>query len=327
MRLLYNLLDRIKEGVTPGHEYYKMDSNEYNNFLKLLAKQGFIEVSNSIRRGFSIVEYRITDKGIGFLQENNHFRLEMPSDEMEIPHWIRFEGNVYVPRVKELRAASYSRKSRGIIDYSTWTKCMEFVSDASILKHGRSIVQIAGKATEEEISRIEMKLGITMPDSFKHVLMSYAKSVHFFWHVPESSACKLDYETRIQGGGFLDDGLWDLDKLMDYNVMREDSEHLDDDCKQHWANSLVFARDGMGSYYAIDLKYNVGEVIFLSNEGQYHGWRLGEDFETFFDNWISIGCAGSYVKDLIAFSTFESPYVSIESANARKFNDWISMKN
>ncbi|OUS71927.1 hypothetical protein B1748_25820 [Paenibacillus sp. MY03] len=344
MRLLFNLLNRIQEGITPNSKYYKMDSNEYNNFLKLLVKQGFIQSSKEIRLGY-IVEYKITAKGIEFLEENKHFKFEMPKDELEIPHWVRFEGKEYKPRVKEVISTSNSNNFYGNIDYSHWTESMEIAIDASIQRNGSGNVQIAGKSTEEEVSKIEEELGITIPDSFKRVLLSYSKRVYFFWYVPESNAYLLNYEScmlnneeyyatseleselKIQGGGFLDDGLWDLDKLVDYNSMREDLDYLDDEYKQQWAYSLVFARDGMGSYYAIDLKYNVGEVIFLSNEGQYHGWRLGKDFESFFANWIKIGCAGSYVKDLIAFSTLESPYVSIDSASSKTLKIWMSTKS
>lgn len=330
MRLLFSVLKHFQNGVTPNSRLYKMKEAELGDFLRFIEKKGFIQPlhkSSQKLGSHSNHEYGTTPQGISFLEEHKHFEIEMPVDEEEIPHWIRFEGKVYRPSSYARVSLIDSRETAALIDYKQWTKNMEIAIEAITKRGGSCILNVADQATEAEISIVEAELGVAIPESFKRVLLGYSKRVHFYWHVPESEACTLNNEESkqtIQAGGLFDDGLWDLDKLADYNAMREDLDYLDDDYKQHWVHSLIFARDGMGSYYAIDLKYNIGEVIFLAHDGHYHGWRLGQDFEAFFDNWIKVGCAGSFVTDFIAFSTQETPYLSEKSAHSNAMKEWFA---
>ncbi len=330
MRLLFSVLKKMQCGVTPTSKLYRMKEAELGDFLRFIEKKGFIQSlhKSSQKLGSqSNHEYGTTPQGIAFLEEHKHFELEMPVDEEEIPQWIRFEGKVYKPSSYIKLSAENGPGTAGSIDHKQWTQNMEIAIAASANRGGSGLLHVTDQATEEEVSMVEAQLGAAIPESFKRVLLGYAKRVHFYWHVPESEACMLnDEESKrtIQLGGLFDDGLWDLDKLADYNATREGLDYLDDDYKQHWAHCLIFARDGMGSYYAIDLKYNIGEVIFLAHDGHYHGWRLGQDFEAFFDNWIKVGCAGSFVTDLIAFSTDESPYVSETSVHSKAMKEWFA---
>ncbi len=290
-----------------------------------MERKGFIQ--SSVKPGsYSKLEYAVSPKGIAFLEEHRHFELEMPTDGDEIPHWVRFEGTVYKPNPKAGSYAANRLEPAAHIDYGQWTHDLEIALQASIQRGGKGMLHADAPATVEELAAVEAQLGTALPESFKRVLSGYAKKLQFYWHVPESEACRLDSGLTLYNGGLFDDGLWDLDKLAEYTAMIEDLDYLDDDYRQHWSSSLVFARDGMGSYYAIDLKYNVGEVIYLAHDGHYHGWRLGQDFETFWDNWIRIGCAGAFVTDFIAFSAHESPYISEKTVNSATMKAWLALK-
>lgn len=328
IRLLFSVLKKMQSGVTPASKEYKLSESEFIGFLSFMENKGYLRSVKKLGL-HSNHTYETTPKGAAFLEEHKHFQLEMPEDEEEIPHWVRFEGTVYKPNTKAGSSAVNHHHSVKLIDYTQWTNHFEIALEASAQRKGTGFLNIGAQATEDEIASVEAELGLTLPESFKSVLLGCSKRIHFFWHVPASEAYILNHEEskiHIQAGGLFDDGLWDLDKLAEYNAMREDLDYMDDDYKRHWAFSLAFARDGMGNYYALDLKYNVGEVIYLAHDGYYHGWRLGQDFESFFDNWIRIGCAGSFVTDFIAFSAQDSPYLSEKSANSNALKEWLTSK-
>ncbi|MGP7817704.1 SMI1/KNR4 family protein [Niallia sp. 01092] len=180
------------------------------------------------------------------------------------------------------------------------------------------------KANKEEIKNIEIQIGMSLPISYKNVVQQFSKRVHFYWAVSEENALNIN-NRLISSGSFLDGPLWDVDQLIMLNEMRRDNEGLDEDqALDHWKYSFIFSRHGNGNYFAIDLKYHPGEVIYLASDGMMHGLRLGESFESFMDNWIRIGCAGHWGED---FELFSDDYVYLDhtSLNSLLCKKWLGL--
>ncbi|MDX8363519.1 SMI1/KNR4 family protein [Cytobacillus sp. IB215316] len=190
-------------------------------------------------------------------------------------------------------------------------------------------------ATEKEIELVEEELNISFPEDFRQVLLNFTKSLHFYWFLKNdefkvfqnsnfSDSTFFNMGDIEQGvidcGGILDNPLWSLDNLIRYDTEREMYEFLDDDgtfIKKHWENknTLIFTSFGNGGHLGIDLKYNKGEVIYLTTSYHMHGLRLGENFSSFFENWINLSCAGHWGEDFYLFSSEKKPYLSMNSFN------------
>lgn len=212
------------------------------------------------------------------------------------------------------------------------------VNSMKNIKHLTCGFKVEAKATIEEINNIEQQLGIKLPSDFRKVLLEVSKSIKFYWfreegleilkneHFYDEFAINApDFNSKIiTSGGILDNGLWDINGLIEYMKVRESYEFFDEDFpRAYWGNSLIFAGCGNGDYFAIDLKYNFGEVIYLSSNYDMHGLRLGKNFTSFFSKWIDIGCAGHWGQDFYLFLNKDEPYIASNSKNALLIREWL----
>lgn len=210
------------------------------------------------------------------------------------------------------------------------------------IKSSTCELNIESPATIEEINNIEIQLGLPLPSHFKEVLLHVSKCIKFHWFVDEIDGLKIFKNEHfsdefvmnctavsskiLYSGGIFDNGLWDINKLLEYNELKHSYNFVDEDClNQYWENSLIFAAHGNGDYFAIDLKYNIGEVIYLSSNYDMNGLRLGKNFITFFNEWIKVGCAGHWGQDFYMLSTKEEPYISSTSANSLLIKKWLKI--
>ncbi|MFS1516562.1 SMI1/KNR4 family protein [Bacillus sp. SCS-151] len=227
--------------------------------------------------------------------------------------------------------------------YKVWKADLEnFLLRLTGGQHQNSL-EIAHPATEDEIKTIEQQLGKLIPLDFRHVLLHFSKHLHFYWflnnitypitqqsnYIDKTFFNMGNVDQRIiDCGGIFDSPLWSIQNLLSYENDRETYEFLDDDDafeKKYWENCLLFTSFGNGSYLGIDLKYNVGEIIYLTTSYHMHGLRLGGNFYKFFNNWIKLGCAGHWGEDFYLFSTKDKPYVNEQSVNATGWKKWIGI--
>ncbi|WP_248926775.1 SMI1/KNR4 family protein [Paenibacillus hamazuiensis] len=276
----------------------------------MAVKNGYLKQLND-RAGIS---YEVTDKGHAFLESFKHLEKEMPADPRELPHWVRFEGDVYHPRKNGYFQPQSGRENS--YKYGEWTQKLRLTHKAVAEKGGRTKLSIDPPASEEEIVQVEKRLKQGLPESFRRVLLQYSRKVYFYWALDESRGIETSCGF-ISGGGFFDHGLWDLGQLIHFDRCRKDNEYLDEyEPDPLWAHSFVFALNGMGDCLGIDMKYNIGEVVYLPHEREYSGWRLGRSFESFMENWIHIGCSGLFVKEWAGFQAADAPYIDHRSENA-----------
>lgn len=342
MRLLYLVLKQIADSQPLSSDDVRMPKAELEQAIHLFAEHGYLtEVYPGMNMDLP-PKRLITQKGTAFLTEHGRYASEVPAERQAWPHWVRFQGDVYVP----LRHSIPKRPAKRTTGpaYDEWRLCLRRTEQGCVARGGtvqRTV--IAEAATERQLTSVERNLGKPIPASFREVLGTFAKQVYFSWHFPDGAGLPLDrsgvcessgnenvpdfLRRDIGSGGFFDDGLWDLDKLADYESGRLDNADRDyDSLRDHWEHSFLFAKDGAGNYLGIDLLYNPGEIIYLSWDMQMHGWRLGADFATFMDNWMRVGCAGHFGEDFMLFSSEETPYVDHLSANSRRWKAWIGLE-
>lgn len=334
MRLLFSVLRKILQKDSFSHKTYNIGESEFRDFLNMAIKKDYI----SVLKGRIENTYAITEKGLEFLKSNMRFNREIPNDPRELPQWVRFEGEIYKPKNKKSEPEK-NRYEQETIEYSHWSEILLSTLNSITNKDGIGDLFIDQPASESDILQIESNIGFELPESFKKVVMDYSRQCNFYWNTRENSTCVLDdsniysaqggpYTNRnILNGGLFDLGLWNLDKLIQLNDIRKDHDYLDEKNEEFhfWSNSFIFSGDGMGNYFGIDRKYNIGEVIYLTNEKDFHGWRLGKSFKSFMNNWIQIGCAGGYINDYIALSLPHIPYINNKTTNSFKIKKWLEI--
>jgi len=334
VRLLFSVLRKILEKESFSHKTYNIDESEFRDFLNMAIKKDYI----SVLKGRIENTYTLTEKGLEFLKSNMQFNREVPNDLKELPQWVRFEGKIYTSKSKksEPEQNMYEQET---IEYSHWSEILISTLNSIKNKDGIGDLFIDQPASESDILQIESIIGFELPESFKKVVMNYSRQCNFYWNTRENSTCVLDdsnsysaqggpYTNRnILNGGLFDLGLWNLDELIQLNDIRKDHDYLDEKNEEFhfWSNSFIFSGDGMGNYFGIDRKYNIGEVIYLTNDKDFHGWRLGKTFESFMNNWIQIGCAGGYFNDFIALSSRHAPYINSKTTNSLKIKKWLEI--
>ncbi|ALC92358.1 hypothetical protein AM500_23240 [Bacillus sp. FJAT-18017] len=251
---------------------------------------------------------------------------------------MRFEGEVYIPKNKKSEPEQFSYEPE-TINYFHWSEVLHSTLNSIKNKGGLGDLIINQPGSESDVLQIERTIGFELPESFKKVVIDYSRQCTFYWNTQENSACILDdpaiYAThgepyrnmKIMNGGLFDLGLWNLDKLIDLNSIRIDHEYLDEENEElhFWSNSFIFSGDGMGNYFGIDRKYNIGEVIYLTTDKEFHNWRLGKSFESFMNNWIQVGCAGGFIRDYVALSSQQFSYINHKTTNSLKIKKWLDI--
>ncbi|WP_075618009.1 SMI1/KNR4 family protein [Paenisporosarcina indica] len=334
MRLLFSVLRKILEKESFSHKTYNINESEFRDYLHMTIKRDYI----SVLKGRIENTYAPTEKGLEFLNSNRRFNREIPNDPKELPQWVRFEGEVYTPKNKKSEPEQ-NRYEPETIEYFHWSEILHSTLNSIKNKGGIGDLFIDQPASESDVLQIESTIGFKLPESFKKVVIDYSRQCDFYWNTQENSTCVLDdptiYSTQgepytnrnILNGGIFDLGLWNLDNLILLNAIRIDYDYLDEKNEEFhfWSNSFIFSGDGMGNYFGIDRKYNIGEVIYLTNDKDFHGWRLGKSFESFMNNWIQIGCAGGFIKDYIALSSRHIPYINNKTTNSLKIKKWLEI--
>lgn len=217
--------------------------------------------------------------------------------------------------------------------WSVWEKRWE-----AVLKSIRDIggeangVIINPPAQIEQIKRIEEELNVKLPSSFIKVLTEYSSEVELSWTLPDDEHLLTPLPNEFRGI-FGSDFNWSLKRLIDIENGRKgwEREVFSDPHNEYdsvWHNKLAFIEVGNGDYIAFDLRQSEDyPIVYLSHDdGEGHGYRLGNNFIDFIDRWTLIGCVGSEDWQMLPFITSATTGIEPNSANAIKWRTWLNLK-
>ncbi len=149
-------------------------------------------------------------------------------------------------------------------------------------------------AAESEVEELESRVEVTLPPSFREVLVSVSEHVVFRWFVPEGTEFP-----RLFAGNFSGDLHWSLEDTAQCNKekdswIREVFRNPEDPYDAVWHNKLAFYEVGNGDFLAIDLaRARFEQVVYLSHDdGQGHGYVLADNFADLLRRWLPLACAG-----------------------------------
>ena len=156
-------------------------------------------------------------------------------------------------------------------------------------------VTILNRAVEESVIVVEKKIGMRLPDAFRKVVLEFAAGIDFEWRLPDE--IKFPDEFR---GIFAGQFTWNLKDIPEINEskdgwVRECFSNEDDPYDKVWHNKLGLMEVGNGDFIAFDLKEypKKAPIVYLSHDdGEGHGYVLGDDFIDFMGRWTNIGCPG-----------------------------------
>ncbi|MFC4775176.1 SMI1/KNR4 family protein [Paenibacillus sp. GCM10023252] len=306
MRLLYHVLYQLRHQQPLHYADYKLTAVEWLKFQEQLVKHRYIVPKNARHPIIMPVEYLVTETGTAFLQENDQYREEIPHHRSELSAWVRWGGKRYEKSGTDKR---YGAMLANGFECNTaeWSSLMHSVLSYCQQSGGTGHLSIAPPAALADIEEVEQALGHMLPASYRNILLTFSARVHFHWCMPNE-----------ESGGLLDDGLWDLSKLVEYQLLREDGcMEEEGPAADIWNNSLLFTRNGAGGYLGIDVGLRPGEVLFLSYDIETLGQRLGFSFESFMDQWIRAGCYGHTESQYESLASNGCSYVDSHSERAR----------
>jgi hypothetical protein len=185
---------------------------------------------------------------------------------------------------------------------------------------------IVQPATEHEVALVEAQIGMRLPDSFREVLLQFSSRVEFWWSLPDH------IEPPPVDGIFWGGCWWDLAALPDVEQLRRDWARdvfpdTEDPYDRVWHDKLTFLVVANGDHLAIDLSDRDAEpVVYLSHEeGETHGYLLGNDFADFVDRWSLLGCPGPEEWKLAPFLPSPTTGLDPYSEEAVQWRQWLGL--
>jgi hypothetical protein len=213
--------------------------------------------------------------------------------------------------------------------WNNWVLRLEKTAEAIKEIGGESNGLAVGiPASEKQILDVENRLGIRLPECFREVLQNFAGSLDFYWEL--NDCIDLPEELR---GIFAGECTWNIKDLVDIEEERKGwvKECFSDSNNEYdrvWHNKLAFISVANGDKIAFDLdRYpEYTPVVYLSHDdGEGHGYILGNDFKDFIDKWTLIGCPGTEDWQLIPFIDSCTSGINPNSENAIKWKKLIRL--
>lgn len=172
------------------------------------------------------------------------------------------------------RAALAASQAHGQHDDSAW---------------GAGRVLIGPPASPDEIAAVERSCHLPLPEDLRRLFVA-ARSVEAVWHFADDVEPPHQFRQIFAG-----DCTWSLDR-----VAAEVEDYLewvsvafpdgDDPYSAVWHGKFPLLHVGNDDRIALD---DAGRVVYLSHDdGEGHGYVLGQNVFDFLDAWTRVGCPG-----------------------------------
>jgi hypothetical protein len=190
-----------------------------------------------------------------------------------------------------------------------------------------SELSIAEPASIDLIRSTEGTLGNPLPDSLRRVLLDFSSAVSIRWRLPRDF--ELPEALREIFGGEL---IWDVRRLVEVEQERASWQqnvfpNAGNAYDVVWHNKLGFMTVPNGDVIAFDLAGGSDPpVVYLSHDdGEGHGYRLGDNFADFIDRWSSLGCPGPEDWQMMPFVESATSGLLPDCENAKQWRQLIGL--
>ena len=215
-------------------------------------------------------------------------------------------------------------------DIKNWDKNIQKLYEiySKLNKDDVSFQKSGCTATEEEILLAEKRLSVKIPPSLKECLTGYTKSLDFSAYLPDGFA--LPHElSEVFSACFS----WSLDILIYSEERRKEwvedyFSNTEDEYDKVWHNKLAFMPIPNGDCIAFDLNDTNEDkrVVYLSHDdGDGHGYVLGESFGDYIEKLIAIGAPGNEDWQMLPFINDSTSGIDPNCENAKKYRQLIEL--
>lgn len=183
-------------------------------------------------------------------------------------------------------------------------------------------------ATESEIKQIEEQIGMPLPKDLREFFLHFSKECELSVFLPEDF--KLPAELRnIFSACFI----ISLDEVTVAEASRKGwiencFPDENDEYDRIWHNKLGIMTVGNGDVIALDIGENPENpsVIYLSHDdGEGHGYILGETFSKYFESLLFVGACGNEDWQMLPFCDDKKSGINPDCKNAETYRKLIRL--
>lgn len=190
-------------------------------------------------------------------------------------------------------------------------------------------IDIATPANMEEIEAVEKELGMRLPEQLRDFFLNYSASCEFSAWLPDEFELPEELD-EIFSAIFL----ISLDEIVNAEDSRKEwvkacFSDADDEYDAVWYNKLGLMTVGNGDVIALDIgvdKTNPPVVYLSHDDGEGHGYILGKDFETYFQNLLMVGACGNEDWQMLPFCEDEQSGIDANCENAKEYRNIIGLQ-
>lgn len=181
-----------------------------------------------------------------------------------------------------------------------------------IKSNGGNIIglTIGHPATIKEISAIEDKLGVNLPNEFKKLLIEFSTHLYFRWSLPDEAI--LPHEFREIFSGELG---WNLEWL----------EYWSEDSREDYAvnlkGKLTFFQVGNGDYLALDLSKDIEHPVVYWDHETDNITPIAASFMEYLIKMTDLSCIGTEIWQYESF--LGSNGIETNSDKAERWKTWF----
>lgn len=186
--------------------------------------------------------------------------------------------------------------------------------------------RVAARATPRTVADVETSLGCSLPTAFREVVLEYSAVVSVLWQIPEERRPHVEFESIFAG-----ECRWDLQALPElvaeyHRWVTECFSNPDDEYDRVWHDKFPILQVGNSDMVAIDPSLPGEPVVYLSHDdGEGHGYRLGDNFVDYVDRLVRLGCPGAEDWQWLMFTDGPESGLLVDSPAARRWREWLGI--
>lgn len=169
-------------------------------------------------------------------------------------------------------------------------------------------------------------MGLALPTSFRTVLTEFSAGVDVRWFLPENVRPPVPLRAIFAGSVS-----WSLAGLFEAEENRKSwlsvFTNLSDPYDRIWHDKLAFCEVPNGDCIAFDLSLMLDPpVVYLSHEdGEGHGYWLGENFIDYVERLSNLGCVGNENWQMMPFLANPTSGLNPNGEKARQWRKWFGL--
>ena len=182
-------------------------------------------------------------------------------------------------------------------------------------------------AIPREVELVEARLGRPLPIEFRKVVLGFARRVEFRWRLPDDATLPEEFQEIFAG-----ECGWDLDDLVHQEASRQSwvdecFPNPDDPYDRVWHRKLGWYTVTNGDSISFDTEHRRDPVVYLSHEeGDGHGYVLGDSFTDYMDRLTRLACVGAEDWQWTIFCPSASSGLDPDGPAAQRWRTWLDLK-